>query len=239
LFKIGSHTGRVAFRRAAFDVLESVYLAMFGRPPALGACHPHRLDVEPTIARLRGEGRAAKRALAVCAVAKGAVAPFLGQWVADVTQVAIDDFNGFAKSAPRGAFDLCFLELDRDAMVRFGALYRELRPLMRQGGRILVFCQTKGLERLRMRDAVLIHNGLPGADLPQLEFRGGFLAHTMQALWEALLDRLQNGGRVEYLRFAVLATALAPFALLANALAPRAGDYRRSCTSLLLELTVL
>jgi hypothetical protein len=112
--------------------------------------------------------------------------------------------------------------------------------MTKPGGKIMVLYQTRGMERLRERDAALIQLALPGEDLPRLEFRGGFLPHTIQAAWESLHDRLENGGTAEFVRFALLATLLAPCAALANALsAERPGRFTTHCTSLLLEVTVL
>lgn len=242
-FGIGSAVGRDRFRRSVFDCLQVLYRAMFGRLPNVGFCHPQRVDLLPTTRYLQNACADAKRGLSIWSLARATVAPHLKQWVPEVNSANTEDLLNpaeVAKLSKQGPFDVCFLELVRDEIIGFGKQYPLLRPMMKPGGKVIVFYQTKGMERVKQRDATLIHSGLPGEDLPRLEFRGGFLSHSVQAVWESLQDRLENGGTSEFIRFAILATLLAPFAALANVLPSREpGRHTANCTSLLLEVTVV
>lgn len=239
-FGIGSAVGRDRFRRSVFDCLQVLYRAMFGRLPDVGFCHPQRVDLLATSKYLQKTCVGAKRALSIWSLPRATVAPFLKQWIPEVFSAKSEDLLHPAELARRGPFDVCFLELARDEIVGFGKQYSLLRPMMKPGGKVIVFYQTRGMERVKQRDATLIHSGLPGEDLPRLEFRGGFLSHSVQAVWESLHDRLENGGTREFVRFALLATLLAPFAALANAISsPHPGRHTVHCTSLLLEVTVV
>ncbi len=242
-FGIGSAVGRDRFRRSVFECLQVLYRAMFGRLPNVGYCHPQRVDLLPTTDYLQRTCAGARRGLAIWSLPRATIAPFLKQWLPEVVPAnteALMSADELAKLSQQGPFDVCFLELVRDEITGFGKLYPLLRPMMKPGGKVVVFYQTKGMQRVKERDTVLIHSGLPGEDLPQLDFRGGFLSHSVQAMWELLQDRLENGGTREFIRFAFLATLLAPLALLANMSASRQpGRFKANCTSLLLEVTVV
>ena len=126
------------------------YRALYGRAPEVGALNPQQLDLQPVVKHLRKHALDASRALVVCSMPGGAIAPHLSLWFKQVETAGAEDILGkqsFDILQSQGPYDLCFLELRRDELLNFRDLYRRLRVVVRPGGRIMVLYRTKGPDR--------------------------------------------------------------------------------------------
>jgi hypothetical protein len=235
--------GTSAYRRL-HDILRVGYRALYGRLPEVGVFHPYRSDLRAVVPHLKRAATTSRRALVVASALGTAVAPHLNQWFAEVVTATPDEIlderelEGVLEQSP---FDLCFLELTRDEFLRFSEMHRRLRGLMKHKGEIVLFYRTKGFDRVSQRDFPLIQRGLPGSDLPTLEFRGGWLSYLVQAIWENETGALQGGTIRGMLKFAAVALALGPIAMIANwrSQSREPGRFASPCTSMLLRITVI
>ena len=244
LFAAPFSRGAGGLYRRLFDVMRAVYLKLFGRIPDVGPLHPHWVDLEPAIgriARLSGKGT---RALAVWTLPGAAIAPHLSRWADDVTNSTPGEILDDAALAALGSgspYDFCVLELNREEFTRFGRLHARLRGLVRKGGKIMVFYQTRGAERVIERDFQLISDGMPESDVGELQIRGGRLLYLIQKAWEAGRVRAQSGRVSDLVRFGLTAAFVGPIAAVAARMEGEAGsgNFRAACTSLFLEVTVI
>jgi len=226
------------------ELFGGIYGVLFGRLPEVGFLHPQKADLEPVVALLKGLAAGSRRALCIWTRPRPAVAPHLSQWIAGVVDSepeALLEEKSWAELGRQGPFDFCFLELSRAELIGFERLYLRLRPLMRPGGRVVMFYQTRGLERIGMRDLDVIHHGLPSADLPELEFRGSYLSMLAQSFWEREQESVEGGGTLALLKLAVVAALTAPLAAIGNWTSSIGdpGRIRPACTSLLLQVKIL
>lgn len=230
--------------RALYDVLRVGYRALYGRAPEVRALNPQQLDLQPVVKHIRKHASGASRALVVCSMPGGVVAPHLSLWFKQVETAAAEDILGkqsFDILKSRGPYDLCFLELRRDELLKFRDLYRRLRVVVRTGGQIVVLYRTRGQESLHEQDLALIYGGMPDLDLPELEFRGGVIAYLIQRVWETGQAGVGAGSIAKLAQFTTLALLLGPLAAFANWRSTRRdpGRFVRPCTSLFLKVTVL
>lgn len=230
--------------RAIFDTMRELYLRVFGRPPDIGYLHPHWIDVKPVLDWIDGiSGKKHLRALGVWATPGVAVAPYLGQWIAQVSSCRPNDIlsgNGIADLGAQDPFDFCLLELDRDEFLEFSRMHTRLRSLMRKGGYIIVLYRTRGIEQVLERDFRLIANGMPNSDFSEMEIRGTEYSVYAQRLWEKARRKAEKGGAINLMQLFIIA----PLMLLSSAIGNRAsrkadlGSFKNPCTSLLLKVKV-
>lgn len=227
-----------------YDLLRPIYVLTFGRLPEVGPLHPYYSDIRSVIDRIRTLSKETNRVLAAWSVTGVTIAPHLSRWFNSVQASDTDEVMNdgeLATIVASGPFDLCFLELSRDDLMKFSAMHRRLRAAMKKGGKIIVFYRTRGLDHVQARDYALIENAFPQCDLAELYFRGGRLLYWLQRLWEEERPRVGRGGFLDYLRFAAIAALIAPCAALANWKSLKAvhDEVPRRCTSMCLEVTVM
>lgn len=230
--------------RRLFDLMRLGYLALFGRIPDVGPLHPHWGDLHPVITEISRHTRGTGKALAIWTVPGAAIAPHMSRWVDEVVSSNPDEIlNDVAYEAIKlqAPYDFCLLELSRDEFMKFGQLHARLRTVMKKGGTIIVFYQTKGSERVMERDFNLIANGMSESDAGELHIRGGYFAYLAQQLWESSRGRSQSGRTLDLIRFAIVAALVAPLALIANrrSISREPGTFTRACTSLCLQVKII
>lgn len=237
--------GIAGISQKLFDMLRAIYLRLYGRLPDIGPLHPHYPDLQPVIGSIKELAASGKpHVLGVWAMSGAAIAPFLSRWVEQASssnpgEIMTDD--GLAALQCKAPFDLCFLELDRDEFLGFGKLHLRLRSLMKKGGELVVLCQTRGVEPVPERYFKLIAQGLPECDIGRLEMRGNWLSYRAQGLWETARRKVESGRVVDLVQFAMTGLLVSVIAALANRLSKESGlgDHKKSCTSLLLRVTVI
>jgi hypothetical protein len=231
-------------RRRMYDIMRTGYRSLFGRLPEIGLLDPQWADLRPVLDRIMDLAKERPRGLSLWSAPDAAVAPHLSRWIRQINYFSPEDvFNDKVFDAMNTGepYDLCFLELTRDELITFGKLHARLRTVMRKGGHILVFYRTRGREHVTARDFQLVSGGLPGCDLPELQFRGGLVRYLLQWLWDSERVRATRGGVIDMLRFAVIAALGGIVAAAANRFAIRRAPGRmpNPCTSLFLQVTVI
>lgn len=237
--------GVAGISQKLFDMLRAIYLRLYGRLPDIGPLHPQYPDLQPvlgSIKELAASGRPS--VLGVWAMSGAAIAPFLSRWIEQSSSSSPDEImsdEGLSALQAKAPFDLCFLELDRDEFLNFGKLYARLRSLTKKGGQIVVLCQSRGIERVPERYFKLIAYGMPDYDLGKLEMRGSWLSYSAQGLWETARRKAESGRAIDLIQFAMTGLMVSVFAALANRFSQgdHLGTYKKSCTSLLLRVTVV
>jgi hypothetical protein len=228
--------------RSLFDLMRPIYLFFFGRIPDVGPLHPHWCDLKPLISEITLE--APKKVLAIWSISAAAIAPHMSHWADEVVISNVDDIlrdDFFENIQLQGLYDSCFLELSRDEFMKFSLLHDRIRTLIRKGGVIRVFYQTKGCKRLVERDFKLIANGMPKSDIGILQIRGNYFSFLAQQLWERARGQSNSGRTFDLIRFAILALFIAPLSLFANWKSLRTGlsIFTKSCTSLCLIIKII
>lgn len=229
-------------RQGIFDALRKAYLALYGRPPDLGYLHPHYADVGPVVSALESIAGDRPKILGIASSSSAMIIPFLDQWGA-ARVISVEDiedkFAGHELDAD-GQFEFCLAELSSKELLRFGTMYNRLRPRMKVGAKVLAHCRLTEGEPISQRSFDLIANGLPNCDIGDLEWRGNWFTVWIQRYWEAQRRKVSISNLGVSIWRGIICFVLSllafPLTLLSNR---RLGTYRRSCTSVLLRLTVI
>lgn len=216
--------------------LQKSYRRLFGAPPDVGKCHPLWVDIAPVareLAAWRKSGRtnilsiSSSDWLRYCARLKRS---------SEASENPSDVLWDLPSAKP--PFDGCVFELTPGELKNLDALYAELRPLIKDGGKVL-FKVTKP-ERAAIDSAVSLTGcQFPDIDISEIDFHGTALIGWLQAVYGPALRPIPSRPIVRALGICAL-TLLAPVVWLVNARAERSKKtiFSGAWTSLVLAFTV-
>ncbi len=216
---------------AATKALQTLYGKMFGLPPKIGKFHPLWTDVSPVTRRMaawqrNGHGN-------VLWMSSGNWRLLANQRNCGGQASAARD--PFFKEAP---YDVCVCELALKEMAELDRLYPALRPLMKDGGRVL-FKIAKTGNVFDGAELFLSCCQFPDVDVSQINFHGAAIIALLRALYVRAMRPVATRPLA---RGAILCALilLAPFVRLANAWAARRDPsiFSATWTSLTVEFTV-
>jgi len=229
---------RKAAAKPLLDALQTIYRTTFGSPPRVGRFHPLWADMFP-IARAVADWADGTGEQNILWISSGAslLHSRLGGTHVDLAKALSADFGqAIERAAP---YDGCICELAFLDLLKIDQLYANVRPLLKDGGRILVYVAKRGKA---FEGGRLVLQGIvfPGVDISQIHFWGDAATRFLAMVY------LRASGFLLSLpiarAFVVSATLLllAPIVRLTNARAARRDSaiFRSTWTSLTIEFTV-
>ena len=215
-------------------LLRSIYRRTFGAPPEVGKLHPLWGDMAP-ICRKIAELRTRAPNLLWIASPGSVLEPLLSDRVTPAL-LASDRREALLEKSP---YDGCVCQLTIEEFLNLEPLYERIRPLVRDGGHIIVYV-FKTHRLFDGADLLLSRMTFPSVDVSEIHFFG-----TMTTTFLRLLHMRasQSFPRSRFGRSLAVVSALvvmAPTVWLANACARRRDTtvFSSPWTSLLAEFTV-
>jgi hypothetical protein len=201
----------------ALRVLQTSYRNLFGSPPNVSKFHPLWIDIEP-VAREMAEWKKSGRTNILTITS--------GDWLRYGTLLnqsieAVESPVGaiLGLSSGKAPFDGCTFELTLSELKKLDALYADLRPLIKNGGKV-VFKVSKPARSSSDGKIVLAGCQFPDVDISEIGFHGSTLIAWMQAIYVPALRPIPSRPIIRALGICAL-ILLAPVVWLANARASR------------------
>lgn len=213
---------------AALRALQTLYGRMFGSPPDVGKFHALWTGIVPIAEKIAACHRDSKsKVLSIKA----------HDWLQrGIGQHSAAPIDAGAAAFPADHYDLCICELATNELPKIGPLYRELRPLMKDRGRV-IFKTVRSRNTPRAADLAL--GTFPDIDLSEIHFYGTSLTSLLGSVAVPALRPVSTRLFVRGLTLCAL-IVLAPLVRLANAYAARRDTtiFTAGWSSLLVEFTV-
>lgn len=213
---------------AALRGLQALYGRMFGSPPNIGKFHALWTDIVP-IARKIAAGRGDGKSDVLTIKAH--------DWLQrEIKQSSGGLPNPEASAFLAGHYERCICELESNELPKIGRLYQELRPLMKDRGRV-IFKIARSRNTPGSTDLSL--GNFPDIDLSEIHFYGTSLTSLLASVGAPALRPVSTRLFVRGLAICAL-IALAPLVRLANTYAARCDTtvFTAGWSSLLVEFTV-
>jgi hypothetical protein len=228
---------RRAVAKHLLQALHAIYRSTFGSPPRVSLFHPLWADMSPIVrAATAWSGDGEQNILWVSSTAS-LFHSTLGGVHVDLAKVLSGDLGeAIERAAP---YDMCICELSLLELLEVDRLYANLRPLVQDGGHILVYIAKRGKvfegASLVLQDVVF-----PGVDVSQIHFWGDAATWFSAVLYRRALRSFQSMPIARALTVGATLLFVAPIARLANAHAARRDStiFRSTWTSLSIEFTV-
>ncbi len=223
--------------QALLDALQTIYRSTFGSPPRVSRFHPLWADMSPIAQAVTAWGAAGAQNILWISSTPSLLHSRLGGKRADLAKVLSADFGEAIERA--ALYDSCICDLALGEFLNIDRLYANVRPLVKDGGHILVYVAKRGKafegDHLLLQDVVF-----PSVDVSQIHFWGDVATRSLAMPYLRASRSFQSRPIVR--AFAVSATLLllAPLVRLANARAARRDPtiFRPTWTSLTIEFTV-
>ncbi len=208
------------------SALQRLYCKLFGAPPKVSKFHPLWTEVSSV-------AEATDRAN-VLRIDSGNWRRMLANQAKDASQ-ACNAPNPFFDRAP---YDVCICELALTEMSELKRIYAVLRPLIKDGGRV-VFKTMKVGNVFDGRELFLSHCDFPDIDVSQINFHGSAVTGLLRALHVRAMRPVAARPIARGLIICAL-ISIAPLVWLANAWAARRDPsvFSATWTSLTVEFTV-
>lgn len=157
------------------------------------------------------------------------------------TEAIRNDLINQIGSIPEKSVDLCFCDLSLDEARSFIAVYNRIRPLIADGGRILLYVYNADHQMLSEQDVNFINGALPNVDLSTARFFGTRETRKLRTLVQRVcLARMFQYPLLRLILSGGLIVVLSPLVWMANrrAMAVDQTIYTPSWTSMLLEFQI-
>jgi hypothetical protein len=137
-------------------------------------------------------------------------------------------------------YDVCLCELRPDDLSSLRPLYERIRPMIREGGEIIVYAFNRNDAQLRADDLAFCDSVLPDRDRSTLNFFGSPTTALLRRSYLRVSTSLQGHPLTRGVLTAGVLLALAPLAWLANIATSRhdATIFKGTWTSLMMVFTV-
>jgi hypothetical protein len=237
LAEAASQTGRkLQFAKSVIRALGVIYEKTFGTPPAVGEFHPLWIDyhdVTQTIA----EWRQISEERILWLSSRDSLFRRMLRIRFDPAALFVEDIHGsFRDKAP---YDACLCELRFDELAGMNQLYAAIRPLMKDGGKI-VFHVVR-TPRTPVGDGLDQYRGaFPDVDISEIRFFGTRGTAALRSLYLRASASFPTRPLARSLATGIVLILLAPVVRLTNARAAQrdASIYSRLWTSLIIDFTV-
>ncbi len=228
---------RQAAAKALLDALRAIYRSTFGMPPRVGRFHPLWADMSPITRAVTAWGDAGKQNVLWISSTASLLYRRLGGAHIDLAKTLSADIDeAIDRAAP---YDACICELTLPEFLKIDRLYANVRPLVKDGGHILVYVAKRG-KVFEGANLVLQDAAFPGVDVSQIHFWGDAATWFLAMLYLRASRSLQSLPVLRALIVSVTLLLLAPIVRLANARAARRNStiFRSTWTSLTMQFTV-
>jgi hypothetical protein len=217
-------------------MLRAIYRKTFGSPPQVGRCHPLWVDISPVSQALAAWRAAGENKVLWVSSSQSLLRR------SDCEHI---DFGKILRSGiseeinAKSPYDACICELSLLDLLKIERLYANLRPLMKDGGRILVYVAKRG--KVSEGAALVLQEvAFPSVDISQIHFWGDTLTWSLSALYLRTSRSFQLRPLARALTVSAALLLLSPLVRLSNARAARRDStiFRPTWTSLTIEFTV-
>ena len=209
---------------------------MFGGPPQVGKFHPLWVDLAPICRRMATLGTASERNILWVGSSALPLGPPSGDRTTPAKILGSDQNASFAEDAP---YDVCICQLTTDEFVRLNSLYAKIRPLMKDGGQVVILV-FKNQNLFDSADVLLRQMVLPDVDISEIHFFGTTITTFLRLLHLKASQSFPERPVVRALTVCAALILLAPAVWLAKTRATRRDTsiFTRAWTSLMIEFTV-
>jgi hypothetical protein len=219
------------------DALQTIYRSTFGSPPRVSRFHPLWADMSPIVQAVTAWGPAGEQNILWISSTPSLLHSRLGGKRVDLAKVLSADFGAaIERAAP---YDTCICDLTLRELLNIDRLYANVRPLVKDGGHILVYVAKRGKV---FEGAHLVLQGVvfPSVDVSQIHFWGDAATWLLAMLYLRASRFLQSMPIVRALAVGATLLLLAPVVRLANARAARrdSTSFISTWRSLTIEFTV-
>ncbi|HEX5242817.1 MAG TPA: hypothetical protein VFW23_06090 [Tepidisphaeraceae bacterium] len=216
--------------------LQKSYRRLFGSLPNVGKCHPMWIDVAPVAQEIAAWRKAGRTNILFISSS---------DWLrhnrglkrnSEASGIPSDVLWNLPSAKP--PFDGCVFELTPGELKNLDVLYAQLRPLIKDGGKVL-FKVTKPERSAMDSEVSLAGCQFPDIDISEIAFYGTALISWFQALYGPALRPIPSRPIVRAFGICAL-TAFAPIIWLANNRAEHRNKtiFSSAWTSLTLAFTV-
>lgn len=223
-------------RRFALTVLRRAYDVLYGRLPNVGRHHPLWLDTRTVNAKLSSWQADQARVLWL----SPGDSLFHRKLQDRRDPMSLLMASGPTPPAEVGAYDKCLCELRPEDLVSLRPLYQRIRPLVRDGGEIVVSVFNKNDMVLRANDLAFCDGALPDVDRSAIFFSGSRPAALLRRLYFKASQSFHGSPLARGVLTGGVLLALAPFTWITNTMAARRDPsiYSGTWTSLMMVFTV-
>jgi hypothetical protein len=226
---------RPASHSSLLGRLQTIYHKTFGSPPRVGQFHPLWADTSPMAQAVTAWSGSGQPILWVSSSVS--LLQSLGGAHVDLARVLGAELGDtIERQAP---YDACICELNLVELLKIEQLYAKVRPLVKDGGHVLVYVAKRGRvfegAHLLLQEVVF-----PSVDVSQIHFWGDAATRFLAMLYLRASAAFQSMPIARALTVGATLLLLAPIVRLANARATRRDSttFRPTWTSLTIEFTV-
>ena len=234
---VSAESGRRPVAKPFLGMLQTIYRRTFGAPPRVGRFHPLWADMSPVARAVAGWHRAGEQNILWISSSISLLHRRLGGEHVDLAKALNAKFGeAIERNAP---FDACICELSLIDLLKIDRLYANLRPLVKNGGHVLVYVAKRG--RVFESDHLFLQDvAFPSVDVSQIRFWGDAATWSLATLYLRASRSLQSAPVARALIVSATLLLLAPIVRLANARAARRDSaiFRATWTSLTIEFAV-
>jgi hypothetical protein len=202
-------------RSTVIGALRAAYRRSFGSPPEVGTFHPLWLDTAWVNRELAAWKKRGARILWL--TSRDSLFHSVLRDRLDTAALFLEEAGESLFAAP---YDACLCELAVDELVNLNRLYAKIRPLMRDGGKV-VFLVANRDRSIAPNDMALCQTALPDVDVSEIRFYGSAATDIMRRLYLRASNSFPNRPLSRVMATGAVLIGLAPFVRLANALASR------------------
>jgi hypothetical protein len=222
-------------RRLATAGLQEGYAVLFGRLPEVRRHHPLWIDTQAVTAKLEQWEASGKSRLL---------------WLSSGDSLfhrklkdRHDPLSLLMETAPPDTdrqYDACLCELRPEDLPSLRRLYDRIRPLIREGGEIVVYVFNKSDTQLRADDLAFCDGALPDRDRSTICFFGSPATAALRRSFLRVSTSMQGRPLTRGILTAGVLVTLAPLVRLANSVANRRNTsvFTGTWTSLMMVFTV-
>lgn len=233
----GTESRRRPVAKSFLSLLETIYRRTFGAPPRVGRFHPLWVDMSPVARAVAAWHHAGEQKILWISSSISLLHRRVGGEHVDLAKALNANFGDvIEQNAP---FDACICELSLLDLLKIDRLYANLRPLVKNGGHVLVYVAKR--DRVFEGAHLLLQDvAFPNVDVSQIHFWGDAATWSLAMLYLQTSRSLQSTPVARALIISATLLLLAPLVRLANARAARRDStiFRATWTSLTIEFVV-
>ena len=228
-------TRKSGVMRMLFEALRTIYRSTFGEPPQVSKFHPLWADLSPICRRLTKLHETGQRNILWVGSGSSPLDRLNDQKVDPALLLASGGRHAIAENAP---YDACICELTIEEFLKLNQLYAEIRPLVKNGGQILVYV-FKQRNLFDSVDLLLTRMAFPDVDVSEIHFFGTTASAFLRFAHMKASESFPTRPILRALAVSATLILLAPAVYLANARGRRDTTvFSSAWTSLIVDFTV-
>jgi hypothetical protein len=217
--------------------LPAIYTKMFGVPPRVSRFHPLWPDMVPVRQKLAAWREAGKANILWIGPPSSVFDGLLSDRISPGMLLAPDECSPMLQE--KSPYDACIFHLTIDDLMDLDRLYLKVRPLIKEGGEVLVYV-SKDSSVFDSADLLLKRADVPGLDVSKIRFFGTPATAVPAMLFKRLPQDLSKYSVVRVAAIGLAFILIAPLVWLANTWADRRDTaiFTPAWTSFVMEFTI-